>query len=127
MEPLGAIPHETAQPCVAEIHQFAILDIAKVRWVSKYGVEGARRERFGRGARAANGDVTRVFASALLADPLAFDWHDVFAGPVAADFKRLVAVALGLRVLGGDVVPAAGADVRSFAVADPKQVGLALY
>ena len=125
-EPFGVLPDKPAKPDIAEVHQFAVLHVAKVRRVREHGIEAVRRE-FGLGrALAAYGDAA-VGAVRAFPNPLAVDHHAKLARAGVANLVGRRAIALSLDILGDNVRPAAGADIGPRAVNDAEEVGFTLH
>ena len=121
VEPLGLVPNQTAQPDIAKIHQFAVLDVTEIGWVGEHGIKASRCHLDTRSVLAANGD---LFAAAveLLANPLAFDRNPDFARALASNLERGTAIPLRLHVLVNDVGPAARPDIGAASVGNTRKL-----
>src|SRR5437016_12726444 len=126
VEAFGFLSDEALEPDIAEIHEFAILNVPKIRRIRENCVQARQRQSGGCRASAADVHASRSLAVKTLADPLALDGNLFFGAIAASDLERFVAVALGLRVFVDDIAPPSRANTKTVAVLNPEEIAFTL-
>jgi hypothetical protein len=126
----NALAYQFAQPNVAKIHQFGVLDISKVRRISHYRVKAFRRP-IGLGCIGAGqlnlSHRVGLESAVRFANPLTRYLYRDLSAPAMQNFERLGTVGLGLGELGRDIGPTSASDAISIACASyTKKIGFAL-